>query len=76
MICIKFRSFSNPKLEQVPSGYKAKLLDHEIYVKHIYFYYEVKGWAILTHYPKYHFNTSNHLQDIWQNHWTMKQTSQ
>ena len=34
----------------------AKLLDHEIYVKKIYFYYEVKGWAILTHYPKLSFS--------------------
>ena len=35
---------------------KAKLLDHEIYVKEIYFYYKVKGWAILTHYPKLSFS--------------------
>ena len=35
---------------------QAKLLDHEIYVKQISFYYEVKGWAILTHYPKLSFS--------------------
>ena len=39
-----------------PGRYKAKLLDHEIYVKEIYFYYEVKGWAILTHYPQLSFS--------------------
>ena len=26
------------------------------YVKEIYLYYEVKGWAILTHYPKLSFS--------------------
>ena len=30
-------------------------------------------WLII---PSYHFHTSNHLQDIWQNHWTMKKRSQ
>ena len=38
-----------------PWRYKEQLLDHEIYVKEIYFYYEVKGWAIQTHYPKLSF---------------------
>ena len=40
-----------PKLSCNLKGSRQKLLDHEIYVKEIFFYYEVKGWAILTHYP-------------------------
>ena len=35
---------------------QGKLTGHEIYVKEIYFHYEVKGWAILTHYPTLSFS--------------------
>ena len=40
---------------------QGKITDHEIYVKEIYFYYEVKGWAILTHYPKLSFSYMKYM---------------
>ena len=36
-----------------------------MYVEGYTFIMRLKVGAILTHYPKYHFHTSNHLQDIW-----------
>ena len=52
-------------------------------VTQTYIYFEVKHRVILTHngsywpiIPKYDAHTSNSLQDVTQNHWTMKYRSQ
>ena len=44
--------------------YKAKSLDHEIYVTDQHIFYEVNLCTILIHYPKHNVTTANSLQDI------------
>ena len=56
------------------SRYKAKSLDHEIQVTVTYIYFEVKHGVILI-IPNDGVHTSNSLQDIRQNNWTMKYRS-
>ena len=41
-----------------------------------YIYFEVKFWSYWPIIPKYDVHTSNSLQDIMENHWTMKYRSQ
>ena len=54
------------------SRYKAKSLDHEIWdtTTYIYFRSNVGSYGLII--PKYDVHTSNGLQDMRQNHWTMK----
>ena len=61
---------------KLSSKYKTKSLDHEIWVTVTYIYFYVKRLVILTHNSEVNVYTSNSLQDIWQNHWTMKYRSQ
>ena len=66
----------NPKVRysyiKWSSRYKAKSLDHEISVTttYIYFRSNVGSYGLII--PKNDVHTSNGLQDMRQNHWTMK----
>ena len=44
--------------------YKAKSMDHEIYVTDPHIFYKVDLWVTLIHYPKYNISLSNSLQDM------------
>ena len=55
--------------------YKAKSMDHEIYVTDPHIVYKVDLWVTLIHYPKYNTSPSNSLQDMKQNRWTIKYRS-
>ena len=50
-------------------------MDHEIQVTDPYIFYKVNLWVTLIHYPKYNISPSNSLQDMKQNHWTIKYRS-
>ena len=56
--------------------YRANSLDHEILVTVTYNHIEVKGCVIHFIIWKYDVHMSNDLQDIKQNHWTVKCRSQ
>ena len=54
---------------------KAKSTDHEIEVTDPHIFYKVDLCVTLIHYPKYNISPSNSLQDMKQNHWTIKYRS-
>ena len=47
-------------------------MDHEIQVTDPHIFYKVDLGVTVIHYPKYNFSPSNSLQDMKQNHWTIK----
>ena len=55
--------------------YKAESMDREIQVTDPHIFYKVHLWVTLIHYPKYIISLSNSLQDMKQNHWTIKYRS-
>ena len=55
--------------------YKAKSKDHEIKVTDPHIFYKVDLWVALIQYHKYNISPSNSLQDMKQNHWTIKYRS-
>ena len=55
--------------------YKAKSMDHEIYITDPHIFYKVILWVTLIHYPKCNISPSNNLQDMTQNRWTIKYRS-
>ena len=50
-------------------------MDHEILVTDPHIFYEVDLCVTLIYYPKYNTSPSNSIQDIKQNHWTIKYRS-
>ena len=55
--------------------YKAKSMDHEIQVTDPHIFYKVNLWVTLIQYLKNNISPSNNLQDMKQNHWTIKYRS-
>ena len=55
--------------------YKAKSIDHEIYVTYPHIFYKADLWVTLIHYSKYNISPSNSLQDMKQNCCTIKYRS-
>ena len=57
------------------SRYEAKSLDHKIYVTDLHILGKVNVCVILIHYTNYDVHPSNNLEDIKQNHYSMKYRS-
>ena len=55
--------------------YKAKSMEHEIYVADPHIFHKVDLWVTLVHYPKYKISPSNSLQDMKQNRCSIKYRS-